>query len=137
MTELSMTSDMVFQLVLFFIAIPVLILGTFALITRAVEGRDRETVAGLSWWYLTIVVPLAFVGLAALNTGNGYFITLTASLAQSVPMMIGTFKYYQLKTVIEKRRRDAEINDLCGRLEAVEGRMGIMLDYSPERVRKR
>ncbi len=137
MTELSLTGDMIVQLAVFFIIIPIFILVAFILITRAVEGREMEREAGLSGWYLALVVPMAFIGLVALNIDNDYLVITAASLAQSIPITIGTFKYYELKTNIEKHVRDLEINDLCERIEDIEGKLGIMLPYSPDRVRKR
>jgi hypothetical protein len=137
LTDLSLTGDIVVQLAVFFIIIPIFILIAFIIITRAIEGREMEREAGLSGWYLALVVPMAFIGLVALNTDNDYFIITAASLAQSIPITIGTFKYYELKTNMEKNKRDSEINDLCERIEDIEGKLGIMLPYSPDRVRKR
>lgn len=137
MTELSLTGDVLVQLAVFFIIIPIFILVAFIVITRAVEGREMEQESGLSAWYLALVIPLAFIGLVALNLDNDYLVIIAASLAQSIPITIGTFKYYELKTNIEKNKRDSEIDDLCGRIEDIEGKLGIMLPYSPYRVRKR
>lgn len=137
MTELSLTGDVLVQLAVFFIIIPIFILVAFIVITRAVEGREMEQESGLSAWYLALVIPLAFIGLVALNLDNDYLVIIAASLAQSIPITIGTFKYYELKTNIEKNKRDSEIDDLCGRIEDIEGKLGIMLPYSPYRVRKK
>ncbi len=137
MTELSLTGDVLVQLAVFFIMIPIFILVAFIVITRAVEGREMEQESGLSAWYLALVIPLAFIGLVALNLDNDYLVIIAASLAQSIPITIGTFKYYELKTNIEKNKRDSEIDDLCGRIEDIEGKLGIMLPYSPYRVRKK
>jgi len=137
LTELSLTGDVLVQLAVFFIMIPIFILVAFIVITRAVEGREMEQESGLSAWYLALVIPLAFIGLVALNLDNDYLVIIAASLAQSIPITIGTFKYYELKTNIEKNKRDSEIDDLCGRIEDIEGKLGIMLPYSPYRVRKK
>jgi hypothetical protein len=137
LTELSLTGDVLVQLAVFFIIIPIFILVAFIVITRAVEGREMEQESGLSAWYLALVIPLAFIGLVALNLDNDYLVIIAASLAQSIPITIGTFKYYELKTNIEKNKRDSEIDDLCGRIEDIEGKLGIMLPYSPYRVRKK
>jgi len=137
LAELSLTGDLLVQLAVFFIIIPIFILVAFIVITRAVEGREMEQESGLSGWYLALVIPLAFIGLVALNLDNDYLVIIAASLAQSIPIIIGTFKYYELKTNIEKKKRDSEIDDLCGRIEDIEGKLGIMLPYSPYRVRKR
>jgi len=137
LTEFSLTGDMILQLAVFFIIIPIFILVAFMVITRAVEGREMGQEAGLSWWYLALIVPMAFIGLVALNLDNDYLVITAASLAQSIPITIGTFKYYELKTNIERNKRDMEVDDLCGRIEDIEGKLGIMLPYSPDRVRKR
>lgn len=137
MIDVGLTDAKLVQLAVFYIVIPIFILLAFVIVTRAVEGRDEERDAGISWWYLAMIVPLAFIGFVALTTGNEYFIIMTAALAQSIPMTIGTFKYYELKAAIERRTRDAEVDDLCERIESIERTMGIVLPYSPYRVRRR
>lgn len=137
MIDVDLTEGVMTQLVVFYILVPLSILFAFVIVTRAVEGRDEDRDAGISLWYLAMVAPLAFIGFVALAIGNGYFIIMTAALAQSIPMIIGTFKYYELKAAIERRRRDAEIDDLCWRMESIESTLGIVLPYSPDRVRRR